>query len=52
MGPIVNKARNVILGHFGKLLLENAFQAGEDNEAIMGAIVVDNSEFDITAAFF
>lgn len=52
MGPIVDKACDVVLGHLRKLFLENTLQACEDNEAIVGTIVVDDTELNVASAFF
>ena len=52
MGAIVHKPRYIILGHFGELFLENAFQAGEDNETFAGIVVVHHSELNLTGSLF
>lgn len=52
MGAVVYETGNVLFWHFGKLFLENAFEAGEDHEGLRRAIVVGNAEFDLAVAFF
>lgn len=50
MGSIVDESRNVVLGHFGELLLEDALEAGEDDERFALVVVVDYAEFDFAIA--
>jgi hypothetical protein len=52
MRPIVYQTRNIILWHLRKLLLEDAFQPGEDNKTIAGAIVVYHAKLYLAPAFF
>lgn len=52
MGSIVDQPCDIILWHFWKLLLENAFQAGENDEALAFSVVVDNPEFDFAFLLF
>lgn len=52
MGSIVDESRNIVLGHFGELLLEDALEAGEDDEGFALVIVVDNAKFDFAIALF
>jgi hypothetical protein len=49
---IINKSRNVILGHLWELFLEDALQARQDDEAVVRSVIVDDSELDITSALF
>lgn len=51
MRPVVYKSRDIVLGHLGKLLLEDALQPREDDEAFPGPIIVDHSKFNLPAAF-
>ena len=51
MSAVVNETRDVVLGHFRKLLLEQAFETCQDDHALSGAIVVDDSELDLTVSF-
>jgi hypothetical protein len=50
MGSVVDESRNVVFGHFGELLLEDALEAGEDDERFALVIIVDNSEFNFAIA--
>jgi hypothetical protein len=50
VGSIVDESRNIILGHFGELLLEDAFEASENDEGFALVIVVDHAEFDFAIA--
>lgn len=50
MGSIVDESRDVVLGHFGELLLEDALEAGEDDEGFALVIVVDYAKFDFAIA--
>lgn len=52
MRSVINEAGDVVLGHFWELLLEDAFQAGQDDEALVRPIVADHAELDITPALF
>ena len=52
MCSIIHEAGNVLFGHLGKLLLENILHAGEDNGAVFGGVIVDDTDFDFTVAFF
>jgi hypothetical protein len=52
MSSVVNKSRDVILGHFWELFLEDTFEAGQDDERFALVVVVDYSEFDFTIALF
>ena len=52
MGPVVDQSRYVVFRHLGKLLLEDTFQASQDDRALTGVVVIDDSEFDIAIALF
>lgn len=52
MGSIVDESRDVVLGHFRELFLEDAFEAGEDDERFALVVVVDHAEFDFAVALF
>lgn len=52
MGPIVYQAGDVVLGHLRKLLLKDAFQAGEDDQTFALVVVVDDPELDFSVALF
>lgn len=51
MGSVIDKTRNVVLGHLGQLLLEDALEVGQDDETLAFVIVVDNAELDFAIAF-
>lgn len=50
MRSVVDQSRNIILGHFRQLLLEDAFQPGEDDEAVARTIIIHHPEFDLASA--
>ena len=50
--PIVDQSRYVVFGHFGELLLEDAFQASENDAAFAAAVVVHDLELDLVLALF
>lgn len=52
VGTVVDKARDVILGHLGELFLEDALQAGEDDEGLAIVVVVYYTELDFAGALF
>ena len=52
MRAVVDQARDVFLRHLGELLLEDALEAGQDDQALARAIVVDDAKLDIAVAFF
>jgi hypothetical protein len=52
MCSIVNKARNVILWHLGKLLLKYTLEASEDDEAFGFVVIVNNADFYLAVPFF
>jgi hypothetical protein len=52
MSSIVYQPRYIILRHLRQLLLEYAFQAGQNDSAVAFAVIVHNAEFDFTVAFF
>lgn len=52
MSSVIHQARNIILWHFWKLLLENAFEAGQNDEALCGSIIVNHSKLYIAASLF
>ena len=43
---VINKASDVLPGHFGKLLLEQGFQTGQDNKRARLLVVINCSYFD------
>lgn len=47
---IVDKPRNIILGHFRKLFLEDAFQAREDDKAVVRPIIIHHAKLNISSA--
>jgi hypothetical protein len=47
MCTVIDEARNIVLGHFWKLFLEKAFEAGKNDEAILGIVIIDHSKFDL-----
>jgi len=52
VGAVVDKPGYVILRHLRQLLLEDAFEAGKNDKAIMVAIIVDDPELDVAVSFF
>ncbi|KAH0357224.1 histone acetyltransferase, partial [Aureobasidium melanogenum] len=52
MSAIVDETGNVVLGHLRQLFLEDTFEAGQDDVALVVAIVVDSSELDLAVALF
>jgi hypothetical protein len=52
MGFIVDEAGYIVFGHFGKLFLEDTFQASEDYVAFAGIVVVHHSELDYAILLF
>jgi hypothetical protein len=52
MSAVVDKTCNVIFGHFRELLLEQAFEARKNDPAVSGAVIVDNSKFNLAISFF
>jgi hypothetical protein len=50
MRSIVNQSRNIVLGHFRKLFLEDALEARQDDKAVVGSVIVHNAKLDITSA--
>jgi hypothetical protein len=52
MGSVVYQTGDIILGHLGELLLEDAFQTRHYNETFTFVIIVDHSEFDLAFALF
>lgn len=52
MRSVIYKSRNVVLGHLRKLLLEDAFQARQNDKAVARTIIVYNAKLDFTSAFF
>jgi hypothetical protein len=47
MRSVVDKPCNVVLRHLWQLFLKDAFKACEDDKALLGAIVIHNSKFDL-----
>lgn len=52
VGAVADETGDVILGHFGQLFLEEAFEACEYDAAFSGAVIVDDSELDVAVSFF
>ena len=52
MGSVVYETGYVVLWHFGKLLLENTFEPGENDDTVWGIIIVDNPELYLASPFF
>jgi len=50
MGSVVDKASYVVFGHLGELLLEDAFEARENDETFALVVIVDDSEFDLSVS--
>jgi hypothetical protein len=49
---IVDKTSDVVFRHFGELLLEDTFKASKYDEALSGAIIVDNAKLNLSISFF
>jgi hypothetical protein len=52
MSTIVNETCDVVLRHFGKLLLKQAFEACEDNRTRSVTIIVNNAELNLSISSF
>jgi hypothetical protein len=52
MCSIIDQTSDIVLGHLGELLLEDTFEAGKDDEALSGAVIVDNAKLDLSISFF
>ncbi len=52
MCAVVDKACDVVFRHLWELLLEDALQAGEDDEGFSLVVVVDDAELDFAIALF
>lgn len=52
MRTIIYQPSDVFLGHLWKLLLENAFEAGKDNQALSLVVIIDNSKLDVPISLF
>ena len=52
MRSVVDKSRDVVLGHFRELFLKNTFQSGENNKTVSRTIIVDYSKLDVLSALF
>jgi len=52
VGSIVDQACYVVFWHLWQLLLEYAFEPGQDYQTLSGIVIVDHPEFDFTIAFF
>ena len=50
MGTVVDQSGYIIFGHLGQLLLEDAFQTGQNNETFPAVIVVDDPKLDLAIA--
>lgn len=52
MRAIIDKSRNIVLWHFWKLLLKDAFKTCQDDQTLPLVVVVDDSEFDFAISLF
>lgn len=52
MRSVVDKPGYIILGHLRELFLEYAFEACEDDEALPGRVIVNDTEFDLSFSLF
>ena len=52
MGTVVDQSGYIVLRHLGQLLLEDAFQTGQNNETFPAVIVVDNPKLDLAITLF
>jgi len=52
MRPVVDQSCYVVLRHLRQLFLEDAFQAGQDDEALSSIVVVDHSKLDFSMSLF
>lgn len=49
---VVYQSCNIVLRHLGKLFLEDALEARQDNKTVVRSIVVDHAELNIASALF
>ena len=47
MGTVVDQSGYIVFRHLGQLLLEDAFQTGENDKTFPAVIVVDNPKLDL-----
>lgn len=52
MSPVIDKTSYIILWHLWELLLEDAFQSSQDDEAFAGIVVVYDSKLYLPSALF
>src|SRR5271156_2343779 len=52
MGLVVHQSSDVVFGHFRQLLLEYALEAGEDDVALSGVVVIDHTKLDNAILLF
>ena len=50
MGTVIDQSGDIVLRHLGQLLLEDAFQTGQNNQTFPAVIVVDNPKLDLAIA--
>lgn len=51
MGTVVYQTGYIVLWHFGELLLENALEACEDDEALALVVIINNTELNLAISF-
>lgn len=49
MRSIIHQPGDIILGHLGELLLENAFQPRKNHKAVARPVVIDHPEFNVSS---
>jgi len=52
MSAVVDETCDVVLWHFGELLLEDAFEASENGGALIPPVIVDNLKLDLSVSLF
>lgn len=52
MRSVVDKPGYIIFGHLRELFLKYAFEAGEDDEALSGRVIVNDTKFDLSFSLF
>ena len=52
MSPIIDQPRYIVFWHLWKLLLEDAFESGQDDQAFSAIVIVDHSKLDFPVTLF
>ena len=51
MCAVINQSCNVVLWHLGELLLKDAFEPRQDDDAVAAIVIVDHAELDLPFTF-